>query len=153
MQFDKLILSLLLLVGLQFSSCSGEIDNKVVQINYGTSFGECIGYCKHELAIKRDSMAFRCSGWSQLYPALTFHTTLAPVAWDSARANLNIKGFFELQEIIGCPDCADGGAEWLEVKLTNGDIHKVTFEYGNEPAILKNRMFWYREKLSRNECK
>jgi len=135
------------------ASCSNEINNKIIQLNYGTSFGECIGYCKHELTIKQDSTTFHCSGWSQQYPALTFHETITPAVWDSVKANLNIKSFFDLQEVIGCPDCADGGAEWLEIKLTNGDIHKVTFEYGNEPALLKNHISWYREKLSKNECK
>ena len=40
-----------------------------------------------------------------------------------------------LPERIGCPDCADGGAEW--VIITVGDkTHKVVFEYGKAPAEL-----------------
>lgn len=136
-----------------FSSCSNEINNKIIQINYGTSFGECIGYCMHQVTVKQDSMIFLCSGWSTQYTPLTFHETLSPAAWDSTRVNLNTKDFFDLPEIIGCPDCADGGAEWLEVKLTNGDIHKVTYEYRNEPNILKTYILQFREKLSKNECK
>ncbi len=40
-----------------------------------------------------------------------------------------------LPKTIGCPDCADGGAEWIEIQSI--DIHKkVTFEYLNEPNSL-----------------
>jgi hypothetical protein len=144
---------LLLPVCLLIVSCSNEINNKIIRINYGTSFGECIGYCKHELSLNQDSLVFRCSGWSDQYSPLLFRQKTPVSAWDSARVNFNIKSFFELQEVIGCPDCADGGAEWIEIKLTNGDIHKVTFEYGNEPTVLKNQIAWYRNRLSKNDCK
>ena len=43
-----------------------------------------------------------------------------------------------MPETIGCPDCADGGAEWIEIKLANGEKHKVTFEYMNAPSAFKN---------------
>ena len=37
--------------------------------------------------------------------------------------------FFILEERIGCPDCADGGSEWIEI-LANNKTYKVTFENG-----------------------
>jgi hypothetical protein len=34
-----------------------------------------------------------------------------------------------LEGVHGCPDCADGGAEWIEIGSAAGPI-RVTFEYG-----------------------
>jgi hypothetical protein len=48
-------------------------------------------------------------------------------------------GFVNLPKTIGCPDCADGGAEWIEIiSGSGGKSQKVTFEYMNEPAKLKD---------------
>lgn len=39
-------------------------------------------------------------------------------------------GFLELADRIGCPDCADGGAEFIEIK-TDSVTKSVLFEYGD----------------------
>lgn len=67
--------------------------------------------------------------------------------------SLNTNGFLALPTTIGCPDCADGGAEWLEIELKNGIKHKVTFEYNNEPSLLKDYILKLREMLNANDCK
>lgn len=38
------------------------INSEIVQVKYGTSFGECIGYCKHDLAFKMGEITYSCSG-------------------------------------------------------------------------------------------
>jgi len=83
---------------------------------------------------------------------LTKDTILKSSAVDSINS-INTTSFFKLPETIGCPDCADGGAEWLEIILLNGKKHKVTFEYRNEPTQLKNQIIKLREILSKNECR
>jgi hypothetical protein len=65
---------------------------------------------------------------------------------------LTIKDFFELPQTIGCPDCTDGGAEWLEIELADGRTHKLIYEYGNEPALLKNSVAILRKLMSKNNC-
>ena len=51
-----------------------------------------------------------------------------------------------MDEIIGCPDCADGGAEWIEI--TSGETsHKVTFEYNKSPDVFKSYIEILRSKL------
>jgi hypothetical protein len=42
-----------------------------------------------------------------------------------------------LDSIIGCPDCADGGAEWFEI-VTNDTVERVTIEYGDSLEGLNN---------------
>ena len=56
--------------------------------------------------------------------------------------------FRNLEEVIGCPDCADGGAEWIEI--TTKDLnHKVTFEYNNEPEEMQDYIEILREFIKK----
>lgn len=50
----------------------------------------------------------------------------------------------ELDSIYGCPDCADGGAEWIEIQ-DDQQIKKVTFEYGDTLAPIENLMLELRD--------
>jgi hypothetical protein len=55
--------------------------------------------------------------------------------WLDLAASLQLDALKSLDTVIGCPDCADGGGEWIEVQ-TATMRRKVTFEYGkNVPAI------------------
>ena len=57
--------------------------------------------------------------------------------WPILTRNIHFDKFIKLDNVLGCPDCADGGGEWVEIKR-NGRTYKVTFEYGNEPKDLSN---------------
>jgi len=134
-------------------SCSNNvIYNNIVKLNYGTSFGECVGYCKHDVTIKSNKATFNCNSWNPSMQTLTKTEVFRSSVLDSLY-NLNTESFLNIPETIGCPDCADGGAEWLEIELTNGNKHKVTFEYSHEPSLIKNQIKILREILSKNECK
>jgi len=143
----------ILFIVISFSACSNDVLYKnIAQINYGTSFGECIGYCKHEVTIKSKAATYQCSSWSPTEQILTKDTLINSSTLDSI-GNFSTSSFFKLPVSIGCPDCADGGAEWLEIILLNGDKHKVTFEYHNEPTLIKDQIIKLREILNKNECK
>jgi hypothetical protein len=117
-------------------SCTNEIYNNIARINYGTSFGECVGFCKREVTIISVNATFNCYSWYPTTQTVTNTLILDSTKLDSI-SRLNTSSFFELPEVIGCPDCADGGAEWLEIELTTGETHKVTFEYYKEPDFIK----------------
>ncbi len=135
------------------SSCSTEfLNGNITNIKYGTSFGECIGYCKHDLELKQVKVIYNCSGWVDSVQPVSKTENLSASAWDSIQSNLNVNTFFQLDEIIGCPDCADGGSEWLEIKLANGESHKVVFEYFKEPDVIKSQIEKLRKMLSENSC-
>jgi len=123
-----------------------------LQVRYGTSFGECIGYCKQNITVISGLVVYNKSGWIDTVETIICSESLADKTWDSLTSELDIDSFMDLDERIGCPDCADGGAEWLEVELKNGDKHKVTFEYYNAPSelesyipVLRNLMITSRE--------
>jgi hypothetical protein len=68
---------------------------------------------------------------------ITCENAISPEEYEDLAGLIDTEAFFRLPETIGCPDCADGGAEWLEIR--NGSkVHKVTFEYMNEPEMLRD---------------
>lgn len=134
------------------SSCSNElIYNNIAQINYGTSFGMCVGFCKHEVTIKSNKATYNCYSRHPTTQTITKTFSISNSTLDSI-CKLNTASFFLLPETIGCPDCADGGAEWLEIELSTGEKHKVTFEYFKEPDFMKPQIEKLRNLLSKHNC-
>ena len=43
---------------------------------------------------------------------------------------VDVAAITRLEGVHGCPDCADGGAEWIEIDTGSGPI-RVTFEFGD----------------------
>lgn len=56
--------------------------------------------------------------------------------WPLITGAVDLDKFFAMDEIIGCPDCADGGAEWIEIE-TEDDLHRVTYDYNSPPQSLQ----------------
>ena len=94
----------------------------------GTSFGMCGGYCVTELRI--DSLSATLTETSQVLdlPARTRTLPLSLAEWVGLQALVDTATFRSLEGVHGCPDCADGGAEWIQIE-TNPPV-RVTFEYG-----------------------
>ena len=63
------------------------------------------------------------------YPPVTKTFAFTHAKWKKLVALLDLKTFQALDDQIGCPDCADGGAEWIEVKWLKKS-KRVTFENG-----------------------
>lgn len=152
MKLKRFQLFLIILLVAFTASCSNEsLYRKVAQVNYGTDFSMCAGYCNRDVSIDSVYTSYSCGGLTKKPTLYKVQTTKS--AWDSVKVLLNNKAFFELPATIGCPDCADGGAEWVEVKLLNGTTHKVVFEYYNEPQQLKGSIAKLRQMAGKNECK
>ncbi|MEM6735752.1 MAG: hypothetical protein AAF620_06760 [Bacteroidota bacterium] len=111
-------------------------DSKITEIRFGTSFGMCAGYCIQEVSFTRDKV----------------EKTLIPhrdKSMDVKKCSLNYEGFEmlavsidleaikKLEATIGCPDCADGGAEWIQIFTNDGLPKKVTYSYNDEPEAVK----------------
>lgn len=118
-----------------------------VKIEYGTSFGECMGYCVRSISITSDKIVFTKSGWGGDFPAKSCTNEITGAQFNGLTSKIRLDEFNDLDEVIGCPDCADGGAEWIRVvtALTN---HKVTFEYWIEPEEVKDFIGLLRDYLS-----
>lgn len=105
-------------------------------VEYGTSFGECIGFCKGSLTLTSEKITCIKSSWDTLKPIIVSRANDIE-DWQNIKSKVNLVIFFSLDSVYGCPDCADGGAEWVRIK-SGSKIHKVIFEYHKEPEALKS---------------
>ena len=117
-------------------TCKKE-NNTILKVRYGTSFGEYMGYCKKDIIITRDHIEFIKSGWVDTLKTKSFKDSIEGNKWSELTQKINIPKFNSLKTIIGCPDCANCGAEWIEIE-TMESKHKVTFASGNEPDEVKS---------------
>ncbi|MBN2412408.1 hypothetical protein JXQ31_12025 [candidate division KSB1 bacterium] len=100
-------------------------------IKYGTSFNMCSGYCKFELYINETYVAFIASSWEpRQYPEKSITGQLNTAELERLQSLIDFNEITKYEEFIGCPDCADGGAEWIQVKQDK-QTKKITFEYGD----------------------
>lgn len=135
-QLKKWTLGLILLV--LFAGCEKDQNDHFHTdtefVRYGTSFGECFGYCKNEIYMNGREIDFQKNGWGQngALPEVSMTQEIDAKYWQAVMRKLDFDSFAKLDSVIGCPDCADGGAEWVEIK-SGGKSHKVVFEYGRAP--------------------
>jgi hypothetical protein len=132
-------ITLLLIFGLTACSDEENIENPngFQEISYGTSFGECLGYCWKSTTITPSQIVFTKKGWDieEMLPDSTFYLSITAKEWESLTGLINLDEFMSLDTVIGCPDCADGGAEWVEI-VFDETKYKVTFEYFNAPEVM-----------------
>ena len=135
----------LLVIVLVTFSCTKDENSDIKEINYGTSFGECIGYCITTMIVDADSIKVIKGSWLNSVIPIKYSDPVKINEWIKLCGHFDKDSFFNMKEIYGCPDCADGGAEWLEIVLDNGEHHKVTFEYHNEPDELNEPVIILRD--------
>ena len=100
-------------------------------IQAGTSFGECMGYCQHELYLDEKAMVLVVRGWDEdEYPEKRYQAEMDGDLWQRLveLAMADVEDLAGMGDVIGCPDCADGGSEWVKLSLS-GRQEKVTFEF------------------------
>jgi hypothetical protein len=117
---------------LVLTSCKTSLkQDEIIQFNYGTSFGHCRGYCIHITFITKEWTIKMDKTWadSTRFPTKYDSTKTNIAFWDTLQAKYKQSSFSQLDEKIGCPDCTDRGAEWLEIVKNNGEKKKSTFDY------------------------
>ena len=92
-----------------------------------------------ENAIIYTQLPNQSGGGAKPLPVIKQKIPLKHEKWEDLLKVNAYTDFQKLPNTIGCPDCADGGAEWIEVnKASHFDCQtprrlfskKVTFEYG-----------------------
>ena len=121
-------------------SCAQEPapPGRIDRILATTSFGMCVGYCITQLEITQASAVLeRLPGGrgGNSVPPQRFELKLSAAEWQEIAQLADPASFDGLPEVIGCPDCADGGAESLEVSGP-GVRNSVKFDHGaNVPRL------------------
>ncbi len=109
-------------------------NSNIEYIKTGTSFGHCLGYCQEIFTITSDKINYvaKINGEPlPAYPEITRNDPFTETDYNNLVKLIDLNNFKTLPERIGCPDCADGGAEWIEIKYGN-TVKKVEFEF-NKP--------------------
>ncbi len=118
----------------------------------GQSFGFCIGPCYQTMSVDLASgdVIFlvkntELKGNQGDPKEETFKDKLSDSELLEIKNAYLKSNFAQLDEVYGCPDCADGGAEWIEA-IEKDSGKKVTFEYGNSVKGMENLIILLRTK-------
>ena len=123
----RLFLSVLVLAAGCTASRPDSPAASLPTVEWGSSFGMCVGFCASSLVVTPD-------GTATLTEAATRSPDVAPrirarmlTAAEQARLVAAAEASTVVTDTLGCPDCADGGAEYV-----GRDGARVTFEYGGD---------------------
>lgn len=120
-----------------------QASDAVALVRYGTSYGQCLGYCSRSIDVFPDRVVFSAIAYhpTKKLPAISNETTLDKRQEEELRRLLSEASVDGLAARIGCPDCTDGGAEWIEIPKSSGPI-RVMYEKGNPPFQLRALASW-----------
>lgn len=104
-------------------------------VGAGWSFGMCLGYCVADLAIDGERLVLTGRARADEEPLYVNQGTLTPLALERIGAALESLGGVALEPVYGCPDCADGGAAYLEL-TRDGMTSRHEMEFGAPPEEL-----------------
>jgi hypothetical protein len=127
----------------------------VTRVVSTTSFGMCVGYCTTRLEISQgEAVLMRQArggrGAPQGSPDQRFTRALTAAEWQDIQRLAAGTDLDALPDVVGCPDCADGGAEALTIIGASGS-ESVSFDFGATlpPAqALLDRVRTLREQLT-----
>ena len=128
----------------------GENLDRVVAIHSGTFFGFCLGYCQTRLEVQPGHMAFSAFSRDQSVGDYYRSESLDGSEWRELMDLVDLKALGDLPETIGCPDCADGGGEWIQVFTPMGEA-RVTFPFGDAVESISPLLKKVRELRDRFE--
>ncbi len=123
---------------LLLSNCNKDNDANFYRISQGTFYCLCFGECL--TLVTATEGTFELSTYQTCSPASTIQRDcgefLPAQQFQSIASLVDWEAFRSLDETIGCPDCADGGGQWIEISR-GGEVHRVTYEYGTPPPELE----------------
>lgn len=113
---------------LSFIACDDNKHEEILFIKHGSSFNECRGYCYSETTFSKTHIIKFSKSWNHEKPEKFNSVAINKAKWNKIISKIEVDDFFQLQKVFGCPDCSDGGAEWIEIKTTT-KTHKVLFDF------------------------
>jgi hypothetical protein len=135
----KLHRTLLAFLAVMLAGCGSsptQSEAEIAVIRSTTSFGFCVGYCKTTLEITPERMVFLEESPRGDRAPRQRSAAITAEEWNALVAAVDRGKIESLPTQIGCPDCADGGAESLEVVGAEWQ-RRVTFEFGASIAGLQ----------------
>lgn len=101
----------------------------------GWSFGMCLGLCNADLVIDREALLLTARDREEAEPLYENRGSLTTAGVERIAAVAEPMSGMTLEPVYGCPDCADGGAFYLEL-TRDGVSTRHDMEFGRPPAVL-----------------
>lgn len=102
-------------------------------ITYGYSFGECRGFCKSKLIFSSEGVLKTATRWKDDYQKIQYFP-ITQTTYDSLVQTIDFPTLLTFNKYLGCGDCADGGAEWIEIcKGSSKKVLSGTYGFTAEP--------------------
>lgn len=135
------------------STASNTTKGEIISITHGTSFGMCRGYCIHEEEYSEKGIVKSDKSWDTVRnPEKVENLKFTEKEFTVLTNALKAGKWNELEEVIGCPDCADRGSEYIIVK-SKGGTKKVTFDAYTEVPEIADLLKLLRDKKKEMEPK
>jgi hypothetical protein len=122
-----------------------------ITIKNGQSFGICIGKCYAEMVILGNKVEFKVK--ERIFEDNRIVTKdysyldgISSSKITSIHNILDLDKFWNLKDTYGCPDCADGGSEWIEIINEKGESKSVKFEFGKTVPGIESLIISLREE-------
>lgn len=132
MKFLFSVLSLLLVLTACNTTKPAASAEVIISVMHGTHFGHCRGYCRKDVIFSEKQVSYiESSVDEKTNPEKKQNFDLSAAKWKSITDKIDWKKFQKLEERYGCPDCADGGSEYIEIVTANG-TKRVTIEFNKE---------------------
>lgn len=140
-----LFISALVLVTHSCNTVKNAVPSDIISVKHGTSYGHCMGYCTREEVYTSGSMVYTQQSRDESNPEKVRTEPFSENAFQKLTTSFDRQKWNALPETIGCPDCADGGAEYVEIATTSG-VKRVTFDAGSDPEGLGKILAQFRAK-------
>lgn len=116
------------------AGCGSPTDpsTEPVSFSHSVSFGFCLptAYCSSRLELTEREAVMTYE--SRQRAPFVQRRALEASQWAKVSQALDARALRALPDVVGCPDCADGGAEAVAVAFEDGPPEAVTFEYNRD---------------------
>ena len=131
------LLSLLLVATACNTTKPAASADVIISVTHGTHFGHCRGYCRKEVIFSEKQVSYiESSVDEKTNPEKKQNFDLSAGNWKNITTKIDWNKFQKLEESYGCPDCADGGSEYIEIVTAKG-TKRVTIEFNKELSELE----------------
>lgn len=122
----------------------------VTRVVSTTSFGMCMGYCTTRLEITEDEAVLIREPRGGRGSAINHHAQpqrytrpLSDTEWREIQRLAAQTDLTTVPDVVGCPDCADGGAEGLTIEGPSG-AESVSLEFRAALPQAQGLLDWVR---------
>jgi hypothetical protein len=111
--------------------------NDTLTIIWGSGSGMCTGYCEKLIYVNPNyaERVLRDKGTHSRLPDKSEVFPLDPLAYAEIIKELSALNLDMIAKLTGCPDCNDGGYEYIEIRIKD-KRYEFLYENGNPPDAL-----------------